>query len=74
MVNERKNYILLINKKQAFSKQGSVCAECTVIHLTYEPTLLVLHKVLIIYLFTIFFFFWTYVKGGGGNLNHLYTS
>ncbi len=53
MVNELKNYIFLINKKQALSKQGSVCAECTVIHLTYELVLLVLHKVLIIYLFTI---------------------
>ncbi len=56
MVNELKNYILLINKKQALSKQGSVCAECTVIHLTYEPALLVLNKVLIINLFTISFF------------------
>ncbi len=66
MVNELKNYILLINKKQALYKQGSVCAECTVIHLTYEPALLVLIIKFWLLIYSLFLFFKTYVKGGGG--------
>ncbi len=63
----------LINKKQALSKQGSVFTECTVIHLTYEPALLVLNKFWLL-IYSLFLFFKPMLRGGGDLKPFLYTS